>query len=65
MGARTCMDELETITVTCKLPEIEPRFLGRPTHNLVVSCLHYFGFPAYYNRYAVNKNILITFDTLN
>jgi hypothetical protein len=65
MGARTYLDDLETITVTCTLPEIEPRFLGRPAHNLVVRCLNYFGFLAYYTRNAVNKNTLITLDTLN
>jgi len=58
MGARTCLDDLETITATCTLPEIEPRFLGRPAHNLIVNCLHDFGLPAYYTRNAVNKNTL-------
>jgi hypothetical protein len=63
MSPRTCLDGLET--VTCTLPEIEPQFLGRPAHNLVVNCLHYFGYLAYYTRHAVNKNILITLDTLH
>jgi len=58
MGPITCLDDLETITVTCKLPEIEPRFLSRSAHNLVVDCVHYFGFPAYYTRHVVNMNIL-------
>jgi hypothetical protein len=65
MGPITCLDDLETITVTCKLPEIEPRFLGHPAHDLVINCLQYFGFQAYYTRHAVNKNILITLNTLN